>query len=48
MPLSSFAFILMGKRYLVGLLCLVCLRGCCVALPHGAKGLSAVCNCGIS
>ena len=21
---------------------------CCVALPHGATGLSAVCDCGIS
>ena len=33
---SSFAIILMGKR------------GGCVALPHGAMGLSAVCDCGIS
>ena len=23
-------------------------RDCCVALPHDAMGLSAVCNCGIS
>ena len=23
-------------------------RGCCVALPRGAMGLSAVCDCGIS
>ena len=23
-------------------------RNCCVALPHGALGLSAVCDCGIS
>ena len=23
-------------------------RDCCVALPHGAMGLSAVCDCGIS
>ena len=23
-------------------------RGRCVALPHGAMGLSAVCDCGIS
>ena len=22
-------------------------RGCCVALPRGAMGLSAVCDCGI-
>ena len=28
----------------------VCLvsRDCCVALPRGAMGLSAVCDCGIS
>ena len=24
------------------------LVNCCVALPHGAMGLSAVCDCGIS
>ena len=33
------------------LLCFVCLPGacgCCVALPHNATGLSAVCDCGIS
>ena len=23
-------------------------RDCCVTLSHGARGLSAVCNCGIS
>ena len=23
-------------------------RDCCVALPHGVMGLSAVCDCGIS
>ena len=23
-------------------------RGCCVALPHGAMGLSADCDCGIT
>ena len=50
---SSFAIILMGKRerererereravYLVFLM----VRDCCVALP---RGLSAVCDCGIS
>ena len=46
---SSFAIILMGKRagcfakfvFLVS-------RDCCVALPRGAMGLSAVCDCGIS
>ena len=48
---SSFAIILMGKRELVALLSLSCLlvsRDCCVALPRGAMGLSAVCDCGIS
>ena len=47
---SSFAIISMGKRDLVALLCFVILvsRDCCVALPHDAKGLSAVCDCGIS
>ena len=43
---SSFAIILMGKRELVALLSLS--SWCCVALPHGAMGLSAVCDCGIS
>ena len=47
---SSIAIILMGKRELVGLLNL---SSCCLvkgeaALPHGATGLSAVCDCGIS
>ena len=47
---SSFAITLMGKGKLVTLLgffLLVSLDGC-VALPHGAMGLSAVCDCGIS
>ena len=46
---SSFAIILMGKGKLVALLSsfLVSLGGC-VALPCGAMGLSAVCDCGIS
>ena len=43
--LSSFAIILTGKRELVALLCLSSL--CLVALPHGAVGWSAVCDCGI-
>ena len=33
------------------MLCSVCIPGagdCCVALPGGATGLSAVCDCGIS
>ena len=46
---SSFAIILMGKRKLVAMLSLSSffLDGC-VALPRGAMGLSAVCECGIS
>ena len=48
---SSIAFILMGKRGLIALLslsswCLVMVAG--VALPRGAMGLYAVCDCGIS
>ena len=45
---SSFAIILLEKRELVA--CLVCFLlscDCCVALPRGAMGLSAVCDCGI-
>ena len=47
---SSFEIILMGKRELVALLSFVFLvsLNCCVALPRGAMGLSAVCDCGIS
>ena len=47
---SSFAIILMGEKragcfaYFV----FVVSRDCCVALPRGAMGLSAVCDCGIS
>ena len=46
---SSFAMILMGKRELESWLLFVFLayRDCCVAFPHGATGLSAVCDCGI-
>ena len=45
---SSFAIILLVKGG--WMLCFVFLvsRGCCVALPCGAIGLSAVCDCGIS
>ena len=42
---SSFAIILMGKRKLVVFL-VSC--DCYVALPRGAMGFSAVCDCGIS
>ena len=47
---SSFAIILMGKRELVAFSWFVFLvpRDGCVALPRGAMGLSAVCDCGIS
>ena len=44
-----FAIILRGKRELVALLGLTLVsQDCCVALPRGALGLSAVCDCGIS
>ena len=47
---SSIAIILMGKREPIALLnlsswCLVMVEA---ALPRGAMGLSAVCDCGIS
>ena len=48
---SSFAIILMGKREPVALLCLsvfLVSSDCCVALPHDAMGLPAICDCGIS
>ena len=40
---TSFAIILIGKRELVTLLGLS--RYCCVALPRGAMGWSAACDC---
>ena len=47
---SSFAIILMRIREQVALQKYIFLvsRDCCVALPRGAMGLSAVCDCGIS
>ena len=45
---SSFAIILIGKRELVALLVFLVSRHCCVALPHDATGLSALCDCGTS
>ena len=47
---SSIAIILMGKRELIALLNLSFLvsRDGWTALPCGATGLSAVCDCGIS
>ena len=49
---SSFAIILKRKRKLVALLLLsiqmYCYYKCSVALPQGAVGWSAVCDCGIS
>ena len=47
---SSFAIILMGKSdagYFAWFVFLVSHDGC-VALPRGAMGLFAVCDCGIS
>ena len=46
---SSFAIILMWKRERAGCFAqfvFLVSRDCCVALPRGAKGLSAVCDCG--
>ena len=45
---SSIAIILMGKRELVALLNLSSWCLVMAALPRGATGLSAVCECGIS
>ena len=46
---SSFEIILSGQRELVALLFFFLVsRDFCVALPHGATDLSAVCGCGIS
>ena len=45
---SSFAIILTGKRELVALFVFLVSRDYCVALPHNATVLFAVCNCGIS
>ena len=45
---SSCASILKRKRKLVALLLMYCYYKCFVALPHGAVGWSAVCDCGIS
>ena len=44
---SSFAIIVKRKRKLVALLLMYCYYKCSVALPHGAVGWSAVCDCGI-
>ena len=47
--LSSFAIILMGKRggcFTLFVFLVPCV--CYVALPYGARGRSAVCDCGIS
>ena len=46
--LYSFVIILIGKGELVALFVLLVFYDCCVALPHSATGLSAVCDCGIS
>ena len=44
---SSFVIILIGKRELVALFVFLVSHDCCVALPHDATGLSAVCDSGI-
>ena len=48
--LSSFAIILTRKKELVAFVVfqMSCYCKCSMALPHGAMGLSAVCDCGIS
>ena len=47
---SSFTIILMGKERAgcLALFVILLSRDCCVALPRGAMGLFAVCDCGIS
>ena len=49
---SSFEIILIGReRERAGCFALFVFlvsRDCCVALSHGATGLSAICDCGIS
>ena len=46
---SCFAIILMGKREMVAFFFVSMVsHECCVALPHAAMGLSAVCDCVIS
>ena len=45
--LSSFVIISLGKRELVALFVFLVSYDCCVALPHDAMGLLAVCDCGI-
>ena len=46
---SSFAIILMGKGELVALFVFFPMScDCCVNLPSGVTGLSAICDCGIS
>ena len=42
---TSFAIIMIGKRELVVLFTFLVSRDCCVALSHGATGLSTVCDC---
>ena len=41
-------FEIMGKREPVALFVFLVSHDCCVSLPHDARGLSAVCDCGIS
>ena len=47
---ASFAFISMGtdRAGCFALFVFLVSRDCCMALPHDATGLSAVCDCGIS
>ena len=45
---TSFAIIMIGKRELVVLFTCLVSPDCCVALSHGATGLSTVCDCGLT
>ena len=46
---SSFAIIYREERVgCFALFVFLVSRDCCVALPHDATGLTAVCDCGIS
>ena len=44
---SFFVILFMTPRELVAKFVFLVSRDCCVALPRGAMGLSAVCDCGI-
>ena len=45
---SSFVISSIGKSGCFALFVFLVSHDCCVAFPHDATGLSAVCDCGIS